>query len=272
MPHSARWGDGEYLAAGNHEVIRVARVPDLGKSCVEGGLQDGSWVIGAQLKPGTEPGMLIVGCVVGELNAQMPASRKADDQHGLVDARPFHGPHWPTPQSGLKAPSQLVPPVRAREDVHVVTESDHDQPDPFCRAGSYPASTAAIASSTRPASRSLMPRSALVPGFMARASGSRWLQVPIEECGNPGSGVARCLFVVAHPGQRPAEQADDREYPGQRRILTRRACERGQLAGMVVDEGVTGAWVDLHVIVDAVAVQDSLQPGRASPTDRSRAP
>jgi hypothetical protein len=32
--------------------------------------------------------------------------------------------------------------VRAREDVHVVTESDHDRPDPFCRAGSYPASTA----------------------------------------------------------------------------------------------------------------------------------
>src|SRR5512146_729808 len=99
------------------------------------------------------------------------------------------------------------------------------------------------------------------PQGSTRTSGIQWPQVPIEECGNPGSGVACRLFVVAHPGQRPAEQADDREHAGQGRILTRRACERGQLAGMVVHEGVADARVDLHVIVDAVAVQDSLQPG-----------
>jgi hypothetical protein len=53
-------------------------------------------------------------------------------------------------------------------------------------------------------------------------SGNWWPQVPVEESDNPGSGVARCLFVEAHPDQRPAEQADDREHPGQRetRIVT----------------------------------------------------
>lgn len=106
----------------------------------------------------------------------------------------------------------------------------------------------------------------------ARTSGIRWPQVRIEESGNPGSGVVRRLFIEAHPDQRATEQADDREHPGQRRILTRRTCERGQHAGMVVHEGVTDAWVDFHVIVDAVAVQDSLQPDRRVPTGRSRAP
>ena len=35
LPRSARWGDGEHLAAGNHEVIRMARMPDFGKSGLE---------------------------------------------------------------------------------------------------------------------------------------------------------------------------------------------------------------------------------------------
>ena len=48
--------DGEHLAAGGHEIVRVARVPDLGQACVDRALQHGAWVIGAQLKPGAEPG------------------------------------------------------------------------------------------------------------------------------------------------------------------------------------------------------------------------
>ena len=44
LPRSARWGDGENLAIRNHEVVRVARVPDLGKSRVERGLEHGSRV------------------------------------------------------------------------------------------------------------------------------------------------------------------------------------------------------------------------------------
>jgi hypothetical protein len=83
--------------------------------------------------------------------------------------------------------------------------------------------------------------------------------VPIEESDDPGSGVARRLLVETHPGQRAAEQADDREHPGSAASFTRRARECGQLAGMVVHEGVTDARVELHVIVDAVAVQDPLQ-------------
>jgi hypothetical protein len=44
---------------------------DLGKSCVEAGLEHGSWVVGAQLKPGNQTRLLIIGCIVGELDAEM---------------------------------------------------------------------------------------------------------------------------------------------------------------------------------------------------------
>ena len=33
---------------------------DLGKSRVERGLEHRSWVVGAQLQPGTEPGLLVI--------------------------------------------------------------------------------------------------------------------------------------------------------------------------------------------------------------------
>ena len=63
MPRSARWGDGKHLAAGNHEVIRMARVLDLGKSSLKRGLKHRSWVVGAQLKPGTQTRLLVIGCL-----------------------------------------------------------------------------------------------------------------------------------------------------------------------------------------------------------------
>ena len=69
MPRSSRAGDGEHLAAGNHEVIRVAWVLDLGKSRVECGLEHRSWVGGAQFQPGTEPRLVVIWCIVGELDA-----------------------------------------------------------------------------------------------------------------------------------------------------------------------------------------------------------
>jgi hypothetical protein len=62
----------------------VARVPDLSKACAERGLKHGGWVIGAQLKPGAEPRMLIVRCIVGELDAEMPSARKADNEPTLL--------------------------------------------------------------------------------------------------------------------------------------------------------------------------------------------
>jgi hypothetical protein len=115
MPRSTRWGDGENLATGNHEVVRVARVPDLGKSCAERGLEHGSWVVGAQLKPGTEPGLLVIRCIVDELDAEMSPARKADNEHRLVDARKLDGSHRAA-QDCLKALSQFLAPVRAREE------------------------------------------------------------------------------------------------------------------------------------------------------------
>jgi hypothetical protein len=87
LPRSARWGDGEHLAARNHEVVRVARVLDLGKTCLERRLEHGSWILGAQFKPGAQARLLIVGCVAGELNAEMSPAGKADHEHRLIDAR-----------------------------------------------------------------------------------------------------------------------------------------------------------------------------------------
>ena len=43
----------------------------FGKSCLEGGLEDGSRVVGAQLQPGTQSRLLIIGCITRELDAEM---------------------------------------------------------------------------------------------------------------------------------------------------------------------------------------------------------
>jgi hypothetical protein len=51
--------------------MRMARMLDLGKPCLESGLEHGSWVIGAQLEPGAQARLLIIGRVVGELDAEM---------------------------------------------------------------------------------------------------------------------------------------------------------------------------------------------------------
>jgi hypothetical protein len=61
----------------------MARVLDLGKSGLEGSLEHGSGVVGAQLKSGTQPRLLIIGRVVGELDAEMPPAGKADHEHRL---------------------------------------------------------------------------------------------------------------------------------------------------------------------------------------------
>jgi hypothetical protein len=54
----------------------VAWVPDLGKSCVERGLEQGSWIVGTQFEPCAELGLLVVRRVVGEFDAEMPAAGK----------------------------------------------------------------------------------------------------------------------------------------------------------------------------------------------------
>jgi len=103
---------------------------DLGKSCLEGGVQHGSWVVGAQLKPGTQTRLLIIGCIVGELDAQMSPAGKADNQHRLIDARKLNGPYRAA-QDRLKAVDQFPAPVWPREDMHIAAKGDHDVADPF---------------------------------------------------------------------------------------------------------------------------------------------
>ena len=70
----------------------MAWVLDLGKSCLERRLEHRSGVVGAQLKPGTQTRLLIIGCIVGELDAEMSPAGKADNEHRLVDAQKLNGP------------------------------------------------------------------------------------------------------------------------------------------------------------------------------------
>ena len=49
-------------------------MPDLGQSCPEGGLVHSSRVIGAQFQPGPQARLLIVGCIIGELDAEVTAA------------------------------------------------------------------------------------------------------------------------------------------------------------------------------------------------------
>lgn len=96
MPHLARRRDGEHLAFRGHEIVRVARVPGLGKAGVQRGLQHGGWIVGTQLKPGAEPGVLIVRSVIGELDAEMSSTGKA--------AHPPAASHQSRPSSGALTP------------------------------------------------------------------------------------------------------------------------------------------------------------------------
>ena len=86
MARSTRKGDGEHLAAWNHEVIRMARMIDLGEPCLEGGPVHGGRVVGAKLEPGAHARLLVIGCVAGELDAEMPSAGKLTTSIG-----------WPIP-------------------------------------------------------------------------------------------------------------------------------------------------------------------------------
>lgn len=78
-------------------MIRMAGVPDLGKSCLESRLEHGGRVAGPELKTGAQVRLPVIGCIVGELNAEMSSARKAGPGHRLVDARGTSvspGPLW----------------------------------------------------------------------------------------------------------------------------------------------------------------------------------
>ena len=171
LPRSARWGYCEHLAAGNHEVIRMAWVLDLGKSCLERRLEHRSGVVGAQLKPGTQTRLLIIGCIVGELDAEMSPAGKADNEHRLVDAQKLNGPYR-APQDRLKALRQLPAPVRAREDVHIAAKSDLPRRRPAAEGrATRPEQSPWLFSAAGP--RSFPQRSFALHGFRESAWSSR---------------------------------------------------------------------------------------------------
>jgi hypothetical protein len=68
-------------------------------------------------KPGAKPRLLVIGCSVGELDAEISPAGKADHEHRLVDAREFDGAHRAA-QGRLKALREFGSPVRG-EDMHV---------------------------------------------------------------------------------------------------------------------------------------------------------
>ena len=110
----------------------MAWVLDLGKSCPERRLEHGSWVFGAQLEPGAQARLLVIGRIVGELDAEMSAARKTDHEHGPFDSWELYSPYRAA-QDRLKAAGQFCAPVRAGEDMHVIAKSNHDVAGLSCR-------------------------------------------------------------------------------------------------------------------------------------------
>ena len=66
---------------------------NLGKSCLERRLEHSSRVVGAQFQPGTQTRLLVIGCFVGELDAEMSPAGEADNEHRLIDARKLNAPY-----------------------------------------------------------------------------------------------------------------------------------------------------------------------------------
>jgi hypothetical protein len=118
----------------------MARMLDFGKFGLERRLEHRGWVVGAQLKPGAQARLLVIGCFVGELDAEMSPAGKADNEHRLIDAGKLNGPYGAA-KDGLKALSQFPAPVRPHEDMHIAAKSDHDVAGLSCRSRSHPQST-----------------------------------------------------------------------------------------------------------------------------------
>jgi hypothetical protein len=109
-------------------------VPDFGEACVQRCPQHGRRIVGAQFKPRAEPGLLIIWCVVGEFDAEMAAARKADKEHGLVDAGKCDRLYRAAAKDGLKAPSQFLASMGSREDVDVAAQDYQTPTRPSCRS------------------------------------------------------------------------------------------------------------------------------------------
>jgi hypothetical protein len=103
----------------------VTGVFHLGQPCVEGGAHGGGWILGAQFEPCPKPWLVIVWCLVGELDAEAAAVGEADDEHRLGYPGVVHGGDRTAPEGGLEAPSQILPPVWLGEKVCIAAKSGH---------------------------------------------------------------------------------------------------------------------------------------------------
>jgi hypothetical protein len=128
----------------------------LGQAGVQDGPQQGFGVLGSQFQPCSQPGSVGVRRFLDELDAQVSAARKADQQHGFSHARLETEATGPQPSTVLsrgqsngvmpfsrlrrshaweatlfdrprsKTPDQLLPAMWAGEDVGVVTQRGHN--------------------------------------------------------------------------------------------------------------------------------------------------
>jgi hypothetical protein len=72
--------------------------------------------------------VIIVGCLVGELDAEAAAIGEPDNEHRLGDPWVIHRGHRPASQGGLETPPQVLPPVWLGENVRIATQSGHGLP------------------------------------------------------------------------------------------------------------------------------------------------
>ena len=97
-----------------------------GKTAVQGGLHQGGRVLGSQFQPGSQPRRVIVGRFLDELDAQMPATGKAHQQHGFGHPGMLNRIDRPDDWHTVETPDQVLAAVGAGEDVDVVAERGHD--------------------------------------------------------------------------------------------------------------------------------------------------
>jgi hypothetical protein len=109
----------------------------LGQAGIQGGPQQGLGVLGSQFQPGSQPGSVGVRGFLDELDAQVSAARKADQQHRFSHARLSNRGDLAA-EHGSKTPDQLLPAMWAGEEVDVVTQRCHNLgPFGLCLDGTW---------------------------------------------------------------------------------------------------------------------------------------
>jgi hypothetical protein len=104
----------------------MAWMLDLGQTGVQCGVHQGLGILGSQFQPGSQPGPVIVGGFLDELDAQVSAIGKAHQQHGFGHPGMLNRIDRPTAEHGIETPDQVLPAMWAGEDVDIVAERGHD--------------------------------------------------------------------------------------------------------------------------------------------------